>query len=403
MKNKLILLLVLLLCFIPSAVAYASYQQTQNAPVDAKTAVSISINDVNQKKITLEKETEGDEADTLIDFFLGLKSKAQQIPALPDSLLGQKCYHVTISNSVQSEEYDFYFSTDPATNYFRAADGTTYKIAEDDAKRFITSQYAESLYTEAAMPVMTLAGAYEVTPDSAAWLYINYNGEYVDAETSGLVYDGVESYNLDGGLAIDFDVDPDYCMVRVTDANEAVLYDGTLADLGTGFHTDITQQVTVDVHAKWYEDPTRTYSGEIHYLFNSLVTAPAEFWLGMNSVEAGKFVAITVENVTNPDKIQFSSTMVGNPAPVFYPAGNNMAVGLLPVVIDIPSGTYTLSMEYGGTKEDLVLNVVNEGKKTSSVEVSQMVIDSYMTDAAVSAFDAKAAELMAEGEDTRYF
>ena len=107
MKNKLILLLVLLLCFIPSAVAYASYQQTQNAPVDAKTAVSISINDVNQKKITLEKETEGDEADTLIDFFLGLKSKAQQIPALPDSLLGQKCYHVTISNSVQSEEYEF--------------------------------------------------------------------------------------------------------------------------------------------------------------------------------------------------------------------------------------------------------------------------------------------------------
>ena len=80
-----------------------------------------------------------------------------------------------------------------------------------------------------------------------------------------------------------------------------------------------------------------------------------------------------------------------------------MAVGLLPVVIDIPSGTYTLSMEYGGTKEDLVLNVVNEGKKTSSVEISQMVIDSYMTDAAVSAFDAQAAELMAEGEDTRYF
>lgn len=403
MKNKLILLLVLLLCFIPTAVAYASYQQTQNAPVDDKTAVKISINDINQKNTTLEKQAEGDEADILIDFFLDLKTRAQKIPALPDSLLGQKCYHVTISNSVQDEEYDFYFSTDPATNYFRAADGSTYKIAEDDARRFITSQYAESLYTEAAMPVMTLSGTYDVTPDEAAWLYINYNGEYVDANTEGQVYNGVESYELDGGLSMAFDVNPDYCMVKVTGAEEEVLYEGTLEDLNAGFRTDTTRQVAVDVHAKWYEDPTRTYSGEIKYRFNSLVTAPAEFWLGMNSVDAGKFVAITVENVTRPEKIGFTSTMVGNPSPVFYPAGNNMAVGLLPVTTDIPTGTYTLSLSYGGAAEDLVLNVNNEGKKVSSVTVDQSLINSFLSDAAVSAFETKAAELMAEGDSSRYF
>ncbi len=403
MKNKLILILVLLLCFIPSAVAYASYQQTQNAPVDAKTAVKISINDINQKNITLEKIEEEDEADTLIDFFMKLKTKAQQIPALPDSLLGQKCYHVTISNNVQDEEYDFYFSTDPATNYFRSADGTTYKIAEDDAKAFITSQYAESLYTEAAMPVLTLSGSYDVTPDEAAWLYINYNGEYVDAETAGLVYNGLESYELDGGLNLAFDVAPDYCKVIVTDADSNILYDGSLADLGTNFRADTTRQVTVDVHAKWYEDPTRTYSGEIRYLFNSLVTAPAEFWLGMDSVDAGKFVAITAENVTRPEKITFTSSMLGNPSPVFYPAGENLAVGLLPVTADIPSGTYTLTLAYGGISEDLVLNVVNEGRKTSYVDLAQSVIDTYMTDAAVSAFNTKAEELMAVGSDQRYF
>ena len=202
MKNKLILLLVLIVCFIPTAVAYASYQQTQNAPVDVNTAVKISINDVNQKNITLEKQEEGDEADTLIDFFMGLKDRAQKIAALPDSLLGQRCYHVTISNNIQDEEYDFYFSTDPSTNYFRAANGNTYKIAEEDAKTFITSPYAESLYTQAAMPVLTLAGTYDVTPDEAAWLYINYNGEYVDAETADKVYSGVESYDLDGGVQL---------------------------------------------------------------------------------------------------------------------------------------------------------------------------------------------------------
>lgn len=403
MKNKLILILVLLACFIPSAVAYASYQQTQNAPVDAKTAVKISISDVNQKNITLEKETEGDEADTLIDFFLQLKSKAQQIPALPDSLLGQKCYHVTISNNVQDEEYDFYFSTDPATNYFRASNGTTYKIAEDDAKTFITSQYAESLYTESAMPVLTLSGEYDVTPDEAIWQYINYNGEYVDAETTGLVFADVEPYELEGGLKLGFDMAPDYCMVTVTDAEGNVLFDNTMDALGDGFRLDTTGQVTVDVHAKWYTVGDRTYSGEIKYKFTSLVTAPAEFWLGMNNVYAGRFVAITVENVTKPDKISFSTNMIGNPSPVFYDAGNNMAVGLLPISTDIPSGTYTLSLTYGGASEDLVLNVTNEGLKTSSYSVPQTVVDTCMSSAAVSAFEAKAAELMAVGAENRSF
>ena len=402
MKNKLILILVLLACFIPSAVAYASYQQTQNAPVDQKTAVKISISDVNQKNVTLEKEAEGDEADTLIDFFLGVKERAQQIPALPDSLLGQRCYHITISNNVQDEEYDFYFSTDPATNYFRAANGTTYKIAETDAKTFLSSQYAESLYTESAMPVLSLSGEYDVTPDEAVWQYINYNGEYVDAETAGQVFADLEAYELEGGLNLAFDMVPDYCKVIVTDADGNVLFEDTMDALGT-FRLDTTKQVHVEVHAKWYTVADKPYCGEIKYNFASLVTAPAEFWLGMNSVYAGRFVAITVENVTKPDKIGFSSTMVGNPAPVFYPAGNNMAVGLLPISTDIPSGTYTLTLSYGGASEDLVLNVDNAGINSSSYFVDQTIVSSAFSDAAVSAFNAKAAELMATGSDTRSF
>ena len=55
MKNKIILTLVVLACFIPTVVAFASYHQVQNAPVDQKTAVSITLEDINQKNMSSQK------------------------------------------------------------------------------------------------------------------------------------------------------------------------------------------------------------------------------------------------------------------------------------------------------------------------------------------------------------
>ena len=43
MKKKIIFAIILLACLIPTVVAIASYNKTQNAPVDADNAVSISI------------------------------------------------------------------------------------------------------------------------------------------------------------------------------------------------------------------------------------------------------------------------------------------------------------------------------------------------------------------------
>ena len=402
MKNKLITLLVLLLCFIPSAAAYSNYQKTQNAPVDADNAVSISITDVKEKEFTLSKGISGDDADQLISFFVSMRDNANQIVALPDSLMGQKFFIVKLSTNVKTESYEFYFSLDPTANYFRAQDGTTYKIAENDAAQFITSQYAESLYEQASMPVLTLSNTYDVTPDKAVWQYKNYTGNYVDSDVTSLTSEAVESYDVEGGINLSFDSAPDNCTVIITDPDGNMIFENSLDMLPT-FRSTESEIVTINVVANWYEDPVRSFCGKLEYTFSSFVTAPAEFYLGMTTVENGKFTAVTALNVTRPENITFSSTMENVPAPVFYPAGNNMAVALLPVPTSTPTGSYTLTFTYGGTTRETVLNVENTGVKISEYTVSEAVIQSTRNASALSQFESAAKEIMAKSSSERYF
>ncbi len=402
MKKRIILIVVILLCFIPSAIAYANYQKIQNEPVDEATAVKISIDDLSGKNFTFEKEKDGEKAEELIKYFVGLKENASQIVALPDSLMGEKCFNVTLSTNVRDESYEFYFSTDPTTCYYRAHDGKTYKIAEEDAKEFISSEYAESLYTMSALPVLTLSQTYSVTPDTAVWQYKNYSGAYVDAAVEESVRDEIEFFELEGGLDIKFDTAPDYCNVKITDSSGSEIYNNPLSDLYM-YSFDETETLSIEVTAKWYEDPARSFCGELSYKFTSLVTAPAEFFLGMTGVESGKFIAVTATNVAHPENIRISSELSGMADVVFYAAENNMAVALVPIDVDTPSGVYAITFTYAGTTQTTSLTVENGGEKVSTYTVPDAIISLYHTDAAISAFEKVAGEIMASESPTRYF
>ena len=401
-KKKLIFILVALLCLIPTVVAISSYNKTKNAPVDYDNAIAISIDDINGKNFTLEKEEEGDEADDLIKYFLDLKEDSQKISALPDSLMGEKFFKVTISTSVREESYSFYFSPDPSTNYFVAPNGSTYKISEKDATKFITTKYAESIYDNSTIPALTLSGIIGVSPDTATWKYKNYTGEYVEADTETLTSPESETHSVEGGLDLEFDIVPDYSSVRVTDSDGSVLYEGTIENLSI-FTLTQSKTVTVDVQAKWYEDPSRSFCGELNYSFISNVLAPAEFYLGLTTVESGRFTAITALNVTDPSAIEFSTSMEKTAAPKFYSIGNNTAVALLPVHADIQSGHYTISFKYGGITQDTILTVQHAGERVSYYSVPADVVNKYRSQAAIDQWVQVSGEIMAKSESTRHF
>lgn len=401
-KNKFIAAIVAVACLIPSGVAYASYHRTQNAPVDLRNAVSISIDDVNGKNYTLVKEREGDAADRLIEYFLTVKDRAQALSALPDSLTGEQFFKVRIAAAVKDVTYQYYFSSDPTTCYFVAPDGTPYKMNEDDAEAFITTEYAESLYHEAAMPTLTLSRTVDVTPDEASWLYKNYTGDYVEADVSAMVYPNIETYDIEGGLDLSFDMDPDFCSVKISDTSGGVLYDGYLENISE-FSLSSTRTVYVEVSAKWYQDAVRTFYGNLTYNFSSTVTAPAEFYLGMNEVQAGRFIAITAMNVPKAENVTFSSNLPSSPSPVFYQENENAAVALLPIPVDTADGVYDLTLEYGVTTVHLPLTVINYGFAPVSYNVYDSVVQATRNSAALTQFEAAVAEITAQGSGTRYF
>lgn len=402
MKNKLIIALIVLLCFIPTVVAISSYNKTQNSPVSEQTAVSMTINDLNGKSYTLDKEQDGTEAEQMIDLFLRTKKRAQQIAALPDSLMTEKCFNIAVSTRARSDAAEYYYSTDPNACYMKAADGTIYQLNAQDAEAFITTVYAESLYEASSIPALTLCGEHTVVPDDAAWNYRNYAGTYIGKDVSGQTKQELETYELEGGLNLVFGTDPDYTRIVVTTSDSEILYDSGIEGLAS-LTLDRSKQVTVDVTAKWYEDPVRTYSGQTNYKFLAYVTAPADFHLGMNKVEAGKFTAITATSVTKPETITVTSTMDVTYPVTFYKADEMTAVGLLAIDSDTPTGLYTITLTYGTTTKDLVLSVENEGEKVSYYQLDEAVIEACRSDAALAEFEAKAKDLMAHGSEKRYF
>lgn len=401
MKNKFIFPILLVACFIPTFAARASYKNTQNAPVDEQTAVSISIDDLNGRNYSYQKETDGDTADTLIRFFINSRKNATALASLPETLQSEDYYKVTVSSNVREEVYQYYFSADPTTNYFRDPNGQTYKMSESDAEIFIKTEYAESLYEMSAMPSLTLSGSISVTPDTAIWQYKNYTGEYVDSDTSGLVVSTNERYELEGGLDLSFDIEPDYCRVYVTDSDGEVIFDDMYGNMGD-FRFDGLGQVEVDIVAKWYEDSSRTFCGELDYSFLSYVTAPAEFFLGSGTVDAGKFIAVTATNVSSPENISYSTTMASTYKPTFCKYGD-YAVALIPTEVDTATGLYTITLSYGASTKDLTIAIENSGINSSYYSIPVSTVSATRTDAALAAFENVVSELSQKVSATKYF
>lgn len=409
MKNKLLIVVIAILCLIPGVVAVVNYKNSKDAPVDMSTAVKVVLDDINGRSYTFNKNSddpkESEQAEALIGFFMTLNKNASQITALPDSLLGEKFYKVTFSNGTndtRSESYEYYFSSDPTTCYYRAQSGNTFKIAEEDAKIFLGTTYAESVYADSTMPVLRVAQTEIATPDSAIWQYRNYSGEYVDADTSAMVDNTVETHELAGGLDLEFDIEPDYCLVSVTDDAGENVWEGLIGELRS-ITLDKTKPVVVTVKAKWYEDSSRSFCGELDYVFSTVLTAPATFHLALNKVNSGAFVAVTATNVLKPEAVEVTSDLPTTIAPVFYKAEDNMAVGIMPIDIDTPSGTYTLTFKYGGMTEDIALTVDYFGVRASGYIVPEAVVNATRSAAALNEFKTVADELMATGSEERYF
>lgn len=381
MKNKFLLIVLAIAILIPSVVAIVNYNAMQTAPADSRTAVSITVNDINGNQYYLEKKKDGDEADKTIDMFLSMIDNASKMVALPDQLMGTPTYLVTIATTVTESKYKFYFSDIPGTNYFTTEEGGAYHVASKDAEAFLETKYAASVFPGAKLPTLILSEQHPVKPSTATWNYSVTDGSFLAVDTTPALADKTSTYVIENGFTLDFSVDPDYLMLKITDASSGTEYFNDYYSNLSSLSITNTTSVVVDVTAKWYQTEDSTYYGEMTYKFNTDISAPASFILSTTgvSIEPGEFVGITALNVSDVSKISFSATPAIDYRPVFVKNGDN-AYAFLPLGVDLAAGNYTLKLSYGGVTQELKLTVTAKTFGNSWANYTAADYNTYYTD-----------------------
>ena len=400
MKHKIILVLLAVAVFIPTAVAIASYRSTVAAPLSEKNVQTLELSDLAGKTYTFTRRGSASEED-MIGFFLQMNEDATKISSLPAPLMGTSFFKVTMKSAQKTADYQYYFSTNANEAYYLDGNGDAYQISEKYAAEFISSKYASSLYLNAVVPVLSISGADgDVLPGSALWMYKNSAGAFVECDPD--VTEAQQSVSIEGGLDLNFTLAPDNFNLKMTDqATGAVVYNDQYSNNDT---LSLSKSVVLDVEivAKWYEDPARDYYGEMHYAFTADISEPAVFRLADTTIENGTFTVVSATNIADVSRISFSSEPSINYTPVFYIDGD-LAYALLPIRCELAAGTYTLTFKYGGVTDELKLNVTQKLLRNFDSDISAAVVRSTRTAATLAAYREATAAAFASGSAERYW
>ncbi|MBQ6788940.1 MAG: M23 family metallopeptidase [Clostridia bacterium] len=401
MKKTITYIIIIALLLLPAIVGVKSYFDAQNAPASAKNALSIKIDDISGNTYVIDREKKPEILAETVDFCLGLNSKATKIMALPDSVTGQKCFKVTISTAIKEEVYQYYMSTSPELCYMVDPKGAAYHLAESDAVKFLDSPFAESLYTGAKRPTITVSNEFTPAPVSAVWKYKTHSANYVTADTDAILATEDQYLDINGSIAVTFDVVPDHCQVKIIDSAGITLHDDS-ADSLANLMIDEETKVNVEITAKWYEESERDYHGEYTYKFGATLRAPASFYVMKTEVEKGKFTALSAKRVADISKITYTCEPDLGVTPVFYAEGE-YAHALLPVPYDAEPGAYKITLSYGSTVQEISLNVTETARQDSTITISDAVLSQSYTEAALAEFDTLVETVTATTSEKRLF
>lgn len=397
MKRTILAVVCVILVFIPTYIAIASYVSTQNSPISNSYVEKIEIADLDAKNTLITKTNkEGD----LVSFFVSMNASAQKVAELPDPLVGTPFYKVIFYSGNVAEEYKYYFSTDGSPSYVELPDGTVAQLAASDVNKFLITPYALSLFPDEELPSLTSSLGVQILPSKVDWKYLVSGDKY--SSLSGFETSSeTQTYTMEGSVQLNFSSDADLYTVQVYDSENKEIYNGTTTDL-TSLDLSGDTDLTIMLTASWYEDSTRKYYGEATYNFKTHLQAGAEFFIGESSVDPGEFVAITGYNVSDPSKIVFTSEPSIGYTPVFFADGDHV-VGLVPINVELEHKSYVFTISYGSAKQTMNLAINNKKFNTRTQEVSQITVRNARSEEALAAFNELFEQICAENETTRYF
>ena len=397
LQSKILAIVCAIAIFIPSLVAIISYNNTNKAPVSDKNVRVISVSDLAGKEFSFEKGKSGADND-VIELFLTMNETAEKVSSLPDPLIGTPFFKVTMSSAQKKADYQYYFSTDATEAYYLNEAGEAYRIEREYAQQFIESSCAVSLYRAADVPTLLVSGQPSLVPVSAQWKYKNTSGNFVD--NTPAVSQDAQTLSLEGGLDLVFSLTPDNFNVKVTDvATGEVKFNDQYDKIGA-LSIDKSTTLAVEITAKWYEDKSRDYFGEMNYVFTADISAPASFYLGEKEIQTGEFTVISATNVTDPTKISFTSSPDIGYTPTFF-LDNGVAVALVPIRCELGAGDYNFTVKYGGVTDTLTLKVTQRSVRLFNYDVTAAILNSTRTEKTIADFKAATAEAASTASPTQ--
>ena len=292
------------------------------------------------------------EKDGLVSLFSPITDSLKDTTRIPDDFDRTNHFRAEIQYMNMKNEYDFYFSFDDLTGYCTSGINS-YKLAKSDTEKFLSSKYAESLYSVATPPVMYSISGDVIVPETVSWNYRTVGGYYntvINCETT----DKIITYDMSGSLGISFDKSPAKCTVRVFKGNEEVFY-GDSEDLSY-LSFEKGEVLRLEVKATWDQSAGIKYYGTTTYIFDATVNERAEFHLTGDTFAVDSFCGIFCTNVKDPSKIVFYSEPALPITPEFELSREN-AVALLPIVPETPTGISKIILKYGATTQTFSINI----------------------------------------------
>lgn len=400
MKNKLLCAILAIALFIPTVVAIVSYNTSDTRTVSGKLASSVVISDLDGKEFTFDKSN--GEADLkMITQLQTMLDNSEKISGLPDALVGKSFYKMIFKADKLETAYQFYFSTEGTDSYYVMSDGSAYSVDASYVEDFLSSDCAQSIYSASRVPVMTLSGEHIVAPltegeDRSSWMYKNHKGNFVAAALDA--ENGADSFDVEGGLSLAFDLEPDKLTLKVTDSTGAELFNDLYANIGS-LKLEPGAAVNVSAAANWYEDAERDYFGTMYYNFTATVSAPAEFYPGVSWLEQGGLISVTALNVKSPDKITFTSSPDIGYTPVWYTDGEYVRT-LITFAPDLEIGAYELTFNYAGTSQKVAIELRSAGYGARNYTVDDEVLAKAYSDDALNQYKETLTPLLSQTAET---
>ncbi len=404
MKKTVIFVLCIIALFIPTYAAIAYYISAQNAPVAERTVEKFTLRDVEGNEFVYDKtSTENNGDKELLSFFIDMNNGAKEVSELPKQMKNSKYYEGVYKTYNKDRVYKYYFTTNPEEAYYVDSNEKAFSIDSKKAAEFLSMKYAESSFESAKEPVLTVKGNDVAKPVSMKWMYKVEKDKYIQTSYTGENAPSAD-VSVSGTLVLDFSNKPDYTNVKLKKGDE-IIFDDIYENLTPSDIGEINSKLDVEITARWYESKEKECYGEAKYSFVANVSAPAEFYLGKDTVEQGDVVVLSAKNIVNIEDIQFTSYPEMNYKPEFFRDGDYV-VALIPISLEWEyAEQYNFSLSAGGVNQNLTLNVTkkNINKTPITYTVGEEIVNRTRTAATLAAFEQAMKPIVETNETTRYF